>query len=131
MGEADNGGVTRLRERSKVMINSLPPVEGAQTTGAVRDVKRPVEADVKPQEPTTSPASPPAEVLREVDRAARVLSQLQSQQIDLEFEVDDTTRRVKVKILDGDGNVLRRLPATELHSVLQGGGCGLFVDERG
>ena len=115
------------------MINSLPPIGGAQTTSGVREVKRerPVEAAAKPQEPTTIPASPPAEVLHQVDEAARVLSELQSRHISLEFEVDDATRRVKVKVLDSDGNVLRRVPATELHSMLQTGRSGLLVDERG
>ena len=120
------------------MLNSLPPVGGAQTTNGVREVRRagPVEAAaaVKKAEPAGIPATPPAEVLAAMDEAARTLAELRSQQISLKFEVDDATRRVRVTVSDADGRVLRQVPASDLGSLLAGGGrggSGLVVDARG
>ena len=120
------------------MVNSLPPVGGAQTTNGVREVRRdrPVEAVAasKKVESAGIPATPPAEVLAAMDEAARTLAELRSQQISLKFEVDDATQRVRVTVRDGDGRVLRQVPASDLGSFLAGdarGGSGLVVDARG
>jgi uncharacterized FlaG/YvyC family protein len=117
------------------MLNSLSPVGGTPTTNGVREVKRAhaVEAAtaVKP-ETTAIPASPPAEVLQAMDQAAQTLAELRAQQINLKFEVDDSTRRVKVTVSDGEGRVLRQVPANDLGAFLAGGGrSGLVVDARG
>ena len=115
------------------MLNSLPPVGGAQTTNGVREVRRtaPAEAATPVKAPAGIPASPPPEVLSAMDDAARTLAELRAQQISLKFEVDDATHRVRVTVSDGEGRVLRQVPASELGSFLGGGRSGLVVDTRG
>ena len=66
------------------------------------------------------PAAPPPEVLDALDRAARVLDELAARQVTLRFKVTEDDR-VRVEVRDGEGNVVRRIPATRVLELLDGG----------
>ena len=78
------------------------------------------------------PDSPPADLLLELDRAAGVIKDLAARDVNLHFEANAGTGKVKVQMLDGDGNVLREIPATRLLDVLASGSAsGLAVNTVG
>jgi hypothetical protein len=66
------------------------------------------------------PATPPPEALAELDKAARVLDELSTKQVNLHFEVDDSSQNIHVQVRDAGGKVLREIPATKLLDVLAG-----------
>ena len=74
------------------------------------------------------PSEPPPALSEEYHAAARVIEQLAAQQINLHFEVDEDTNRVRVQMLDQHGDVIREIPARSLLDSLSGG--GLIVDHR-
>jgi uncharacterized FlaG/YvyC family protein len=77
-------------------------------------------------------ATPPAEVLLALDRAAQVLDDLAARQINLQFEVDPHTQAVRVRVFDGDGNLVREIPPDRLLGILAGSPVGgLLVDAVG
>jgi len=88
-------------------------------------------ASAVPSEPV--PTSPPAEVLDALDTAARVLDDLDSAQLSLHFEVQDSEggKSIHVQVLAADGSLVREIPTSNLMDVLAGTGRGLAVDERG
>jgi hypothetical protein len=63
---------------------------------------------------------PPPEVWREVDQAARAYEVLKSQNRELHFETDEQTGKVKIEVRDGEGQVLRTIPATEAVAIAGG-----------
>jgi hypothetical protein len=73
--------------------------------------------------------TPPAAVRQEFEVAARVIEELSSRQVNLHFEVDHRAGKVRVQVLNGDGAVLREIPARSLLDTLSGG--GLIVDQLG
>lgn len=78
------------------------------------------------------PDVPPADLLTEFDRAASVIDDLLSRQVNVHFEVDDRTGKVRVQVVDGDGSVLREIPATHMLDVLSSGSAnGLAVNAVG
>ena len=74
------------------------------------------------------PSEPPAALANEYHAAARVIEELASHQINLHFEVDQDTNRVRVQMLDRNGDVIREIPARRLLDSLSGG--GLLIDHR-
>jgi uncharacterized FlaG/YvyC family protein len=80
--------------------------------------------------PRTSPvqSSPPPELQRDFAAAQQVAADLQSRQVNLNFDVDSDTGRVKVKLIGSSGQVLREMPATHLLDALSGG--GVLIDEQ-
>lgn len=78
------------------------------------------------------PESPPADLLTELDHAAGVIDDLASRQVNVHFEVDDRTGKVRVQVVDGEGSVLREIPATRMLDVLSSGSAsGLAVNAVG
>ena len=78
------------------------------------------------------PAAPPADLLTELDRAASVIDELQSRQVSVRFEVDEKTNKVRVQVVDGEGKLLREIPATRMLDVLASGSAsGLAVNAVG
>jgi len=75
------------------------------------------------------PSEPPAALAEEYHAAARVIEELAAKQINLHFEVDESTNRVRVQMLDQHGDVIREIPARSLLDSLSGG--GLIADYRG
>jgi FlaG protein len=75
------------------------------------------------------PSEPPAALADEYQAAARVIEELAAHQVNLHFEVDETTNRVRVQMLDQHGSVIREIPARSLLDSLSGG--GLIIDHKG
>jgi FlaG protein len=66
------------------------------------------------------PASPPPEVLDEVDAAAARAEALAASNRELHFRVDDASGRVVVEVRDFDGNVIRTIPPSEALDIMAG-----------
>jgi flagellar protein FlaG len=66
------------------------------------------------------PASPPPDVLREVQAAGRRAAELAAQHRELHFEKDQASGRVIVQVRDLDGNVLRTIPPSHALAVMSG-----------
>ena len=118
------------------MLDGINPLGGQpQVNGTSR---KPIERTdavfrvaAAPQPDTGFPATPPPEALAELDKAARVLDELSAKQVNLHFEVDDKTDRIRVQVKDGSGNVMREIPTTKLLDVLAGDKSALALDARG
>jgi hypothetical protein len=66
------------------------------------------------------PATPPPDVLRDVQAAGRRAAELAAQQRELHFEKDPASGRVIVQVRDLDGNVLRTIPPSHALAVMSG-----------
>lgn len=78
------------------------------------------------------PASPPADLLTELDRAASVIDDLAARQVTVHFDVDEKSGKVQVQVLDGQGNLVREIPATRVLDVLASGNArGIAVNAVG
>lgn len=116
------------------MSYELNAIDRASRALPPRDVKRAERAEpTRKEEPYRIPASPPAEVLHELDAAARVVEDLASREIALSFSVDQATNKVRIEVKDtGTGQTIRTIPATSLLDALHSGGTrGLMVNELG
>ena len=67
------------------------------------------------------PASPPPEVLAEVERASDRVSELASQNRELHFRRDEVTGRTIIEVRTLEGEVLRTIPPSKLLDVMSGG----------
>lgn len=56
-----------------------------------------------------------------LESAGRVARELDEQEISLRFEHDEQAGRITIHAIDADGQVLRKLPAGELGSLLAKG----------
>jgi hypothetical protein len=99
----------------------IAPVRPSATAAATRDV-----ADAGP-EPVFGvdasdviPASPPAEVLAEVDAAWERTSELAAQNRELHFERDELSGRTIIEVRTLDGEVLRTIPPSKMLDVMSG-----------
>lgn len=113
-------------------FSQLGPVQ--RTTSVVRTSAAPEVANAGPVEKLLDPfpETPPAEVLEALDHTQKVLSDLDAKQVNLQFSVDPGSSRIRVKVLDGDGNLIREVPATQALEVLSGDrSAGLGIDARG
>jgi hypothetical protein len=77
---------------------------------------------------STASASPPVELQQELATAQQVIADLTSRQVNLHFEVDHDTGKVRVEMIDGEGKVIREIPARRLLDTLSGG--GLMIDAQ-
>ena len=75
-----------------------------------------------------APGSPPPEVQAELATAQQVIAELTARQVNLHFDVDHDTGQVRVEVLNGDGEVIKEIPARPVLDTLAGG--GLLVDEQ-
>jgi hypothetical protein len=67
------------------------------------------------------PASPPPEVLAEVDAAWERASELAAANRELHFRRDERTGRTIIEVRTLDGEVLRTIPPSRLLDVMAGG----------
>ena len=68
--------------------------------------------------PAALPDAPPAEVLAELDAAARALDELTARAAELTLAMDEQTRQVRIELVE-DGS-RRRLSPTQLFRLLAG-----------
>lgn len=95
--------------------------------GAARSAGPPPRAAGAPPEPELDrvalssdiPPTPPPEVLEAMDAAARVARELHERGRELRFVTGDDGR-LRIELRDLDGNVLRRIPPTELLDIATG-----------
>ena len=66
--------------------------------------------------PYLIPEVPPAEVLAELDAAARALDELSARAAQLTLGMDEHTRGLRIEVQDGDAT--RRLSPTQLFDLL-------------
>jgi hypothetical protein len=67
------------------------------------------------------PASPPPDVLAEVDAASERASQLAAANRELHFRRDEQTGRTIIEVRTLDGEVLRTIPPSRMLDVMSGG----------
>ena len=67
------------------------------------------------------PASPPPEVLAEVDAAWARAAELAAQNRELHFRRDEQTGRTIIEVRTLDGEVLRTIPPARMLDVMAGG----------
>jgi uncharacterized FlaG/YvyC family protein len=60
--------------------------------------------------------------------AQQVIADLAARQVNLHFDVDHATGKVRVEMVDGNGQVIKEIPARRVLDTLSGG--GLLVDEQ-
>lgn len=65
------------------------------------------------------PAEPPADVLAEIGMAMDHLDALKERQLSLRFDVREG-QRLRIEIVDDEGNVVRTVPATEAIEIVTG-----------
>jgi uncharacterized FlaG/YvyC family protein len=107
------------------MEHGLTPIGGTSATNRFQPVRK---AGASPSA-ATSGDQPPAALQAEYQAAAKAIEELAAQQVNLHFEVDSESNKVRVQVLDHDGRVMREIPARSLLDMLSGG--GLLIDERG
>ena len=100
----------------------------SRTGGPTRAAQ--LEAVVAPPSDDGVPATPPAEVLEHLSRAAEVLRDLEARKIDLHFEVGDD-KQVHVQVRDASGTVIREIPAAQAIDYMTGNDRSLLVDVVG
>jgi hypothetical protein len=117
------------------MLEGLTPLGNVERTAPVRKQSAVSEtAKTGPVERLLDPFpdTPPAEVLEALDHAQGVLSDLEARQVNLRFSVEPGSSKIHVKVLDGEGKLIREVPAVQALDVLSGGRQhGLGVDARG
>ncbi len=78
------------------------------------------------------PAQPPTDMLAELDRAAAVMDELAARQVAIKLDVDWSSGKVHVKVVDGGGELIREIGAGHMLDVLStGSASGLTVDTVG
>lgn len=103
---------------------SLPPVGGIGSAAPPARTTAPKPATqtqhVSPAvRVETIPASPPPDVLEQMQAAAQVAEQLRAQERELHFEPTGSGR-VVIQVRDLDGKVIRTVPPAEALSIAAG-----------
>lgn len=99
------------------------------TPAAAAGASGPARAPAPPSRDATLPASPPPDVLADVEHAARALAEMAAKQVELHFTVDGANR-VHVQVRDGQGRIVREIPASRAIDLLTGSD-GAIVDRYG
>ena len=68
--------------------------------------------------PFTAPAF--VNTLYALDRAQSVLAELASRQVSMHISVDEDTSRIHVELRDGEGRLIREVPASHATGMLSG-----------
>ena len=66
--------------------------------------------------PTTIPETPPADLLAELDAAARALDELRSRAAELTLAMDEQARQLRIELIEG--GVTHRLTPRQLFDLL-------------
>ncbi len=105
-------------EIGHLTLQSAAAAPTARGTATKPAPAAPVEAAVAVD---AMPASPPPEVLAEVDAAWERAAQLASANRELHFRRDEGTGRTIIEVRTLDGEVLRTIPPSRLLDVMSGG----------
>ena len=103
---------------------TIAPAAPAPVAPARAPAAPPVEQVQPVREPDVSdviPASPPPEVLAEVDAAWERAGDLAAQNRELHFARDEASGRLVIEVRTLDGEVLRTIPPSEALNVMSGG----------
>jgi hypothetical protein len=109
-----------------VQIGNLPPIVPPTTVAPARTEARAAAPEAgfslpgKDSVDVTVPATPPREVLDEVDKASEIAHKLAADNRELHFEMDEKSKRVIIQVKDLDGKVIRTIPPSEALSVMSG-----------
>jgi hypothetical protein len=110
------------------VIDRIPPAATgplpSATERALSGATRPATAAFAGELDAAIPSTPPPEVLRDLDKAGRVLHELADKHVEVRFHIDES-QRVHVTMVDAGGNVIRRIPATGLLDAIAGRGLSL------
>lgn len=112
------------------MVNALPPINGNQSGTApqrVRPSAPPKLFIVGSSAADQLPDLPPAEVLDALDTAARVLGELDRNNVQFRIEHDPATQQIRVHV-GADGKAEREIPPQRLLNILAGDTASLAVD---
>ena len=107
----DNGQLTTAPAAPVAPARAPAPVERPAAPARAEAVDR---SDV-------IPASPPPEVLAEVDAAWERSSQLAAQNRELHFTRDESSGRMIIQVRSLDGEVLRTIPPSRALDIMGGG----------
>ena len=101
---------------------STPPEGPANVSPTRPAAKKDSEFKLQAVEtlPGGVPKTPPPEVLYALDRAQSVLAELASRQVSMRISVDEKTEKIKVALYDGDGKLIREVPASHATAMLSG-----------
>ena len=104
------------------MIDRVSPSTPPGTPGVPRPAAPRTEAtfSLDAAAGRSIPASPPPEVLYALDRAQSVLAELASRQVSMHISVDEDTSRIHVELRDGEGRLIREVPASHATGMLSG-----------
>ncbi|MFL5826700.1 MAG: flagellar protein FlaG [Thermoleophilaceae bacterium] len=106
------------------MSFEVPPVgrseQPLRTAAPSRNEPSKSTAPVDAVQVDAIPASPPPEVLAQVDAAARRVDELAKQNRELRFSYDETAGRVQIQVCDKSGTVIRTIPPSKALSIADG-----------
>jgi hypothetical protein len=114
------------------MVYALPPINGNQSGIApqgARPSAPPKLFVVGSPAADQLPDLPPAEVLDALDTAARVLGELDRNQIQFRIEHDPATQQVRVHVV-ADGKAEREIHPQRLLNILAGDTSSLAADKN-
>ena len=101
--------------------SSAPETPVSQSVSQTRQTSKPeFKLEAVDTLPGGVPATPPAEVLYALDRAQSVIAELASRQVNMRISVDKETEKIKVALYDGDGKLIREVPASHATAMLSG-----------
>jgi uncharacterized FlaG/YvyC family protein len=108
---------------------NLPPIGGADRRGGIEPTSRAPQgkkdfkkalAEVSDARIDTIPATPPAEVQEQVERASGRYDELRAQGREMHFATDEKSGRLVIEVRDLAGNVIRTLPPSKALDVIAG-----------
>ena len=104
----------------RVTPSSQPETPAVSSTRPVARKEAEFTLDAAGTLPGGVPAKPPAEVLYALDRAQSVIAELASRQVSMQFSVDEDTEKIRVALYDGEGKLIREVPAVHATGMLAG-----------
>ncbi len=109
--------ISDVRSTDRISIVTTPERAGRSTPADAPEPVRPAD-DVEQFDGVGS--SPPPEVLAQIEAGFARLQELRDQGLELRYDTSDATR-VKIDLVDADGQVVRRVPPTEAMEIVAGG----------
>jgi uncharacterized FlaG/YvyC family protein len=102
-------------------IPSVGGAIGAERLAPLPEPRPPQETNFGDRfDPAAAADQPPAEVRAEIQAAARCADRLHELGRQLHFERDETSGEIRIEVRDLDGNVLRRVPPSEVFDFADG-----------